>query len=274
MAPWGNTITITNLPAGWDDPYAAYPGGNPIPIVPSPTMTFPQNAAYTTFPLDMPATNMDQWNVSYQHQLGSRWMVSANYVSSRGRRLPIGDHLNPAIFGPGATTANTNQRRVLSLQNPSQGQYYGSIIGIETTGTSVYDGLLLSAQHRATNGLTLSANYTLSRCTSDLVNYEPAQAGIPLTKPGDKAYDRGSCGVSDRRHIGNISTVYQVPKLSTGAVAALTRDWQVSGIVRAQTGNFYGVTTGADNALSGTPNQRPNLLSKKSRSTLSCPICW
>ena len=38
----------------------------------------------------------------------------------------------------------------------------------------------------------------------------------------------------------------------------LTNDWQVSAIVRAQSGNFFEVTTGVDNALNGQGNQRPN----------------
>jgi hypothetical protein len=36
----------------------------------------------------------------------------------------------------------------------------------------------------------------------------------------------------------------------------LTNDWQVSAIVRAQSGNFFEVTTGIDNALNGQANQR------------------
>ena len=72
------------------------------------------------------------------------------------------------------------------------------------------------------------------------------------------SYDRGSCGAADRRHVVNLSTVYQLPEFSQGAVGMLTNDWQVSAIVRAQTGNHFEVTTGIDNALSGQGNQRPN----------------
>ena len=38
------------------------------------------------------------------------------------------------MYGPGATTGNTNQRRVLELQNLSQGQFYGTIGQLDDTG--------------------------------------------------------------------------------------------------------------------------------------------
>ena len=38
------------------------------------------------------------------------------------------------MFGPGATVANTNQRRELFLENPAQGQFYGSVIELDNTG--------------------------------------------------------------------------------------------------------------------------------------------
>jgi hypothetical protein len=50
-------------------------------------------------------------------------------------------------------------------------------------GTSEYRGVLLSVQNRSVNGLALTANWTLSECISDVVNYEPFVAGIELTKP-------------------------------------------------------------------------------------------
>jgi hypothetical protein len=257
--PFGTELVVNNAP--FDDPWVNTPGGNPFPIVAHPDMTFPPFGGFLSFPLDMKPPYSDQWNVSVQRQVGASWMVSANYLSSRGKRLPIGDQLNPAIFVPGATTATTNQRRLLSMENPDQGRFYGSITGVRPIGTSEYSGLLLSAQHRSANGLFVSGNYTLSECVSDIVNYEPSVAGIELTKPGDPAYDRGSCGATDQRHMINLSTVYQVPGAAGGLIGFLTRGWQVSGIVSARSGSHFSATTGVDNALNGQANQRPNLVS-------------
>ena len=256
-APWGNTITVTNLPAGWDDPWVAYPGGNPIPIAVSPDMQFPQAASYTIFPLDLAATNMDQWNVSYQRQIGGAWMVSANYLGSHTRNLWGADQINPAVFGPGATVANTNQRRVLSLQDPVAGAAFASIQVLDNDGTAEYHGLLLSVQRRRASGLTVQGNYTRSHCVTDLQNYEPGIAGAPFMIPGRRDLDRGKCANS-ADHIFNLSTVYEIPGAGGGVTRALTSGWQLSGIVTARSGSYFTVTTGVDTALTGQPNQRAN----------------
>ena len=52
--------------------------------------------------------------------------------------------------------------------------------------------------------------------------------------------------------------MYQLPAFARGVVGAITNDWQVAGIVRAQSGDHFNVVTGVDNALSGQTNQRPN----------------
>jgi len=257
--PFGTELVVNNAP--FDNPWANTAGGNPFPIVAHPDLTFPPYGGFVTFPLDMKPPYADQWNVSVQRQVGAAWVVSANYLTSRGHRLPIGDQLNPAVFSPGATTATTNQRRVLSVENPAEGRFYGSITGVKPIGTSEYKGLLLSAQHRSSNGLFVSGNWTMSTCISDIVNYEPSVAGVELTKPGNPAFDRGSCGATDQRHVVNLSTVYQVPGASAGILGMLTSDWQVSAIVSARSGTHFAATTGVDNALNGQGNQRPNKVS-------------
>ncbi len=167
--------------------------------------------------------------------------------------------MNPAIFGPGATTANTAARRLLTLENPAEGRFYANIYELKPIGTSEYNALFLSAQHRAVKGLFLSGNYTLSKCISDLVDYVVANGQVDLVKPGEPSYDRGSCGSTDQRHVVNLSAVYQVPGTSTGFMGMLTRDWQISTIVSARSGIHFNALTGVDNALSGAANQRPDL---------------
>lgn len=257
--PFGTELTTNN--GTFDEPWVNTPGGNPFPIVAHPDMRFPLYGGFVSFPLDMKPPYADQWNVSVQRQLGATTILSANYISSRGHRLPIGDQLNPAVYSPGATTATTNQRRVLSLENPVEGRLYGPIAGVKPVGTSEYNALLLSAQHRTANGVFVSGKWTVSECISDIVNYEPSVAGIELTQPGNPAFDRGSCGATDQRHVGNLSVVYQVPRASDGIVGILTSDWQVSGIISARSGVHFAATTGVDNALNGQGNQRPNKVS-------------
>src|SRR4029453_11230560 len=155
--PLGSVLLVSG--ASFDDPYANVPGGNPFPIVPNPNQPFNQFANWLTFPLDMKPWYADQWNISFQKQLGASWPIAPNYANGRGRHLPIGENLNPAIYqGPTSTVANTNQRRKLNLEDPVNGQYFGLLIQIEPVGSSKYDALLLSLQHRATRGLSSPTN--------------------------------------------------------------------------------------------------------------------
>lgn len=261
MSPWGNTSTVTNMPQGWDNPWVAVPGGDPIPSLlngPNASSTFPLGANYTTFPLDLPATSTDQWNISYQRQVGAEWMVSANYLGNVVRNVWTAGQINPAVFGTGATVANTNQRRVLFQENAATGQYYASIQELDPNGTSTYNGLMLQVQRRQAGGFSLQGNYTISRCTTDRWNQEPGVSGAPYLIPGDREADRGKCPNSPE-HSLNASVVYQVPDAGDeGLTGALTSGWQISAIVAARSASYFTVLTGVDNALSGQPNQRAN----------------
>ena len=262
MSPWGNAITLNSFPKGWDDPWAATPGGDPIPSLlqgPSVNSVFPLAGNYTPYPLDLQATSVDQWNVSYQRQVAADWMVSANYIGNKTRNIWVTDQINPAVYIPGASTvANTQSRRVLNLQNPAEGRYYASIQELKDVGTSIYNGLLMSVQRRRANGMSIQANYAISRCISDRWNSEPGVAGVPVMIPGNIEADRAKCPNSPEHNV-NASVVYQIPAAGSGAVAAVTRDWQVSGILSARSGSYFTVTSGQDLARTGlATNQRAN----------------
>jgi len=267
MAPWGNSSTVTNMPQGWDNPWIAVPGGDPIPAAingPNASSTFPLASNYTTFPLDLPATSTDQWNVSYQRQVSANWMVSANYLGNFIDHVWWSDQINPAIYGPGATQANLNQRRVLLAQNPAEGRYYASVQEVRADGTSNYHGLLLQVQRRRASGFSLQANYTISRCTTDRWNSGPGVDGFSVMIPGNREADRSKCANSPDHNL-NASVVYQIPEAGSGALQVITRGWQLSGILSARSGGYYTVNIGSDVALSGqccgasgAPQQRAN----------------
>jgi hypothetical protein len=263
MSPWGNSIVVNNLPKGWDDPWAGTAGGDPIPRLlqgPSVDSIFPLGGNYTTYPLDLQATAVDQWNISYQHQIAADWMVSANYIGSVTNHIWGTNQINPAIYIPGASTvANTQSRRVLNMQNPDEGKYFASVQELDDDASSNYNGLLLSVQRRRGDGLSVQGNYSISRCISDRWNSEPGVAGVPYMIPGDREADRARCQNSPE-HSLNTSIVYQIPGAEGASVArALSRDWQISGILSVRSGSYFTVTTGVDSALTGLQsNQRAN----------------
>ena len=113
-APWGNQINLNAPVGGFENPFAAYPGGNPFPFPypPNKDAPFPQQAAYINFPLDLHHPYTQKWNLTVQRQLGKDWLVSATYIGDKGTHYRSSTEANPAQFVPGATLANTNQRRV------------------------------------------------------------------------------------------------------------------------------------------------------------------
>jgi len=269
--PWSSTLQIQSPPGGFADPWLGYPGGNPFPIRVTRDIAFATNAVYENRPLDLPSVYVHQWNLSIQKQIGTNWLVSGNYIGNSVIHLLSSTEGNPAVYQPGtscviagrtyspcSTTSNTTQRRKLFLQNPDQGQYYGNIISQDAGGTMSYNGLLLTAQHRASNGLTVQANYTWSHCinTGTLDRFTGTGGYIPERQGAN----RGNCGglEVDRRHNFNLSTVYALPQFSNGTLRVLGTGWQISGIVKVLSGTYLSLSSGLDQALSATNDQRPD----------------
>src|SRR5207249_7985033 len=282
-APKGAQITV-NSPS-LDDPWAGMLGGNPFPIALDKNSTFPLNGTYTVFPYNLKKPYINQWNMSVQHQFGANWLVAGNYIGSNIIHMLYRYEANPAIyFSNGTNTcrlangvtltnplggtecstiANTNQRRLLYLQNPAIGQYYANIVMGDDGNTRTYNALVLSVQRRRAKGITVQGNYTYSHCIDDGYNDVIQNTGGQIQSR--RGVDRGNCEL-DRRHNFNMSTVYETPRFASTALRVLGSGWQLSGIVRAVTGAYTTVATGTDIAFSGTTSttgntgsdQRPN----------------
>ena len=117
--------------------------------------------------------------------------------------------------------------------------------------------MILSIQRRAAKGVSVLANYTWSHCIDfqNTTNTNTVQAWAL----SQLSHDRGDCEL-DRRHLFNLSTVYQTPRFSNPVLRLLATDWQISGIVTVQSGPSMIILSGLDNALTGTTDQFPNLV--------------
>jgi hypothetical protein len=116
---------------------------------------------------------------------------------------------------------------------------------------------LLSVQSRRTKGITVQGNYTWSHCIGDIF----IAGGNQTTSgdyPGFRGYDRAGCP-GDARHLFNMSTVYETPHFSGTAMRLLASAWQLSGIVRLQSGSYFAATSGFNTSLgSGFSTDRAN----------------
>jgi len=128
---------------------------------------------------------------------------------------------------------------------------------MKPVGTSVYDALLLSLNRRARASLSLTGNWTISRCITDLINYEPGMAGFALSKRATLPTTAAAAAVATEA-CRQRNPVYQV-RHSQRRAGRHHQHWQVASIVRAQSGDHFNVTTGVDSALTGqTTSDEPN----------------
>jgi hypothetical protein len=266
-APWGDKLTQQSV--SFDDPYV---GNNPFPITVNANSIFPPYGNFNTLKYDTKTSRIGSWNLSVQRQVSTNWLVSASYLGRATRHLWSGQELNPAQFLGLApctlngmsypvcsATTNTNQRRLLTLQNQAIGTPFGYVTQIDDGGTASYHGLVLSAQHRASRGITINSNYTFSHCISDPYLKQPngGSAGAVYQNVANRSADRGNCD-SNVRHILNFTAVLDSPRFGNRTLRLVGTGWKLSPLYRISSGNWLSVTSGRDSSLSGIPGQRPN----------------
>jgi hypothetical protein len=196
-----------------------------------------------------------QWNLSYERQVLKEILLSATYLGNQTTHLWNGYELNPAVYIPGqSTTANVDARRVLNLQNPAQGKYYGSVAVTDDGGFGHYNGLILAIQKRLAHGWSANSNFTVAKC---LNNGEPStDIGNTYPDPTDRSTNWGPCD-ADRHYISNTSLILQSPGFGGGVARVLTEGWQIGTVLQARTGAPLTPATTGNLSLTGLGNQRP-----------------
>ena len=285
--PWGESITITDPPGGFANPWLGYPGGSPYPVNLNKNFVFPTGGYYETVPLNVRNTYVEQWNLTVQKQLGASWLLKASYLGNDTVHLWTDREMNPAVYvagtcaagqyglkaaGPCSSTANTQARRLFTQENPSQGPYYGTTELLDDGGTASFNSLLLSVEHRLSQQFMVLANYTWAHCISDLVTTElsgphytnPAEQEI---RPRELHFHRCS---PELQSFGS-APIAQILIANPPVIAG---NWQLSPIISAHSGSYFTVTTGVDNALTGIGAQRPNLVSSNPYCASQSISCW
>ncbi len=251
---------------GLNHPWALKGGSSPLP---GSVGTIPSFSKLTGVNDNIQQPYTSTWNLSIQRQLGENWMVSLGYIGGETTHMWVEQPLNYAICPPGTipgapgptgcNITNTDQRRILNLQTP--GLNAGGILYVTGAGTSSYNGMLLSAQHRLSRNFSVQSNWTWSHCISDFDPDPTMQAGeddFMWTNPLDRRFDRGACD-GDRRHVFNLTAVALAPRFSNHAWSPLARNWQLAPLFRLQSGQplnvvvngVPGKVTGPDVALNG-----------------------
>jgi len=263
--PFGPQVTLTNGPYQFSNPWATVPGGNPFPLpAPGKNVAFPLANAEVFLPPNIHSPNISQWNASVQHLFSDNWIFSASYLGNRTSHLWIGNEINPAVYIPGtcagkpcSSTSNTQARRVLSLANPSAGQYYSQMTIADDGIGANYNALLTSIDHRFAHNYTFLANYTWSKCLG-IAPMSSLGTGV-IQNPYNVRGDYGPC-TYDVPQLFNASIVYSSQFGHGGLVSHLLSNWTIAPLVRYQSGLPVNPVSGKDNSLTGVGNDRPNVI--------------
>ncbi|MGB7069415.1 MAG: carboxypeptidase regulatory-like domain-containing protein [Pyrinomonadaceae bacterium] len=215
-------------------------GALPLGSVDSVNLNDPRNVTVLAVLPDNKVSNVQQFNVQYQHQLTDNTAVSIGYVGTRGRNLILYYNLNGRIVDPSASIACPNSGTLGSCF-PNLG---GRANVRDDIGKSQYDSLQMQLERRFTAGWQYRVAYTFSK-TKD--NGEGAfdsvgDSNINFIEPF-------STSRVDYPHVLSIESVYDLP-FGRGrrwgsdwhsVAEAILGGWQLNGIFRAQSGSPFDI---------------------------------
>ncbi len=205
------------------------------------------SATVNSYPFNFPVPYVIQWNLNVERQLGGNFVAQVGYTGSEAHKLPEVVNVNQAYPG----TGNVNARR------PYQG--IGDIFFYGPLDNSTYNALIAKLERRFSKGLSLLASYTYGHSIDGGGNQNDSNDPGPQN-PRDLQAQKGSSNF-DVRHRFVVSGFYQLPfGKSGGFFSPLVKNWQLSGIFSAQTGQPLTITLSTDPTGTGT-TARPNRIS-------------
>ncbi len=253
QAPFAPVLTLNGTAANNDlTPYGGSVNPFPYPTPATPASTFPKYTSQYLYSARMRNAYTQAWNLQVQQDLGKGTIFSVAYAASTASHLPIARELNAAIYIPGAsTTGNTNQRRPL-------GPALGSTTLLEASGSANYNSLQTNVRHTFASGFSILANYSFSKAIDTWSDTKTLNQSRAI--PTDPGYDRGPADY-DRRHVVNFTSIWKIPAPVENRFAkAVLGGWEHTTIANYTGGYPFSILSGRDNALTGTPNQRANLV--------------
>jgi hypothetical protein len=275
--PWGAEVRFNDPTGRFDNPFVGNGGqANIFPLTFDENAPFGLAGPYIAMDPSIDTPRQQSWNVTLQKQIGENLAVSGSYLGTYSDRLWNVLSLNEGVYIPGSCTLQTttgpqffatctstntlNLRRKITMQNFDQGKFLGAVDLHTALGEQRYNGLLLSINRRSANGVSVQANYTLSKCEGHATQGgSTPNINSGYVNPNDIDYDYGAC-VQDRRHIFNLTAGVSTPEFANKAARLVASNWRVSGIFRASSGDPLTVTVTGDPAGTGIGNQRASIV--------------
>jgi hypothetical protein len=260
--PWTQARQLA-APIQYNDPWG---GRNPFL-----DGSFPQPMTVLTVENGMRPPYAQNWNLSLQHAFLGAYLVEARYIGSKGTRLPRMIEANPAIFGPGATANNADQRRPFANCRGANGPCDFASVGLITNQTnSTYHAGQFALSRRFQSGLGFLASYTYSKTIDYSSSFNVAGSAPRLVggendlaqNPFDLRAERGR-SLFDARHRFILSGIYEILFPGSGPARAVFGGWQLNAIANFSTGTPFTVYDSANVSLQGGAPQITGFFSSR-----------
>ena len=183
-------------------------------------------------------------NFSISRELTPTTALTASYLYTAGRRLPVYRNINVVPSG----TFLADGRPIFGTARYYAG--FGNITSAESVGDSTYNGLNLTLRKQLARGYEVFATYTWSHAIDDAPEQNNIDAGANLlSDPTNRRRDRAD-SLTDKRHVFNMTGVLMPEwKLSNKTANYLANHNRLSFGVVMSSGDLFNM--GSNRVLNG-----------------------
>lgn len=208
---------------------------------------------YYAFPIHYHDPSVQQWNLTYERDLGFSTGLRISYTGSHGSNLETMVDLNQV-------PANTEGYNTAYANRPYQ--LWAVLQSVHNGAVSNYNNLTAEVNKRFSNGLQFQSSYSFTRDLSDEGGSDPTAfvgaGGNFVTDRFHLGLDYGNV-IYDRRHRFLTTYLYELPVgrgkkfLNNGSrlVDELLGGWEIAGVIVVQSGPFL-TPTQSSNDSAGT----------------------
>jgi hypothetical protein len=209
-------------------------------------------AALSIVSPDFKPAYVQQWNLNLEREVEHLGIFSLGYAGSKGTDLPRSLDINQPFPGPG------------DVGSRAPYPAYSNILVTESGGNSEYESLQFSFRRRFSARLSMLAAYTFSKSIDDTSSFLPVPSDQNFPQDSHNYRLERALSSYDMPNRATVAFVYQLPGASRW-----TRNFEVSSIITAQSGQPFTPTLSGDNSNTGNTGgnfgvDRPNVVGNPS----------
>jgi hypothetical protein len=160
-----NPLINLDASAATAGPILNYVVGSPNAKQVIPYLNTEHPTSQTYVPYDVKPGQINEWQLSVEHQFGKSYMASVAYVGSHASNLEVGADANQITTATGLADVGAAGGVLVQADRPFPG--WGNLSGYNYNGISNYNALQTTINKHFSNGLLFSFNYVWSHFLDD-----------------------------------------------------------------------------------------------------------